>query len=839
MAIDSISFGKGLFKRANKKENENNKNVQIPEQLSKNDRASLKGIAPYLAAALMMSGAMTSCVQQDTDVTVNTDEMMKLLQEMVKAQNETNKYMQQVMELLQNNNTQNADMIKLLQDIMKQNQEITSILTSIGTDVNQIASAVLKISALMEESNKNDQELLNKIDIIIQGQGSDSEKLQQLIDLNTEQNKWLTNIFGLIEALQGSNSDLSEVIKNFYNDYKNDMNEFKDNDKDHTLLMNKILDTLLKSNDISSDILAQIKQIQQSSQADSAKLDAIIKLLESIDQKLGKIEAAVGNIEGNMTVNGEKLSELMQQLIDDHKEGKVQDKEMMQQMIDLMLRSINDNNENNGAILILLNEISEKIANGQLSSQEGIDKITDILNQINGNLTDIKSQVSKISTQIDKLGAQYEENHNETMDMLSKIFDNTSSIDNKLTQIEKNQQEGNKTLVDISQKLDEANSSLNQINSKMITIDQLKEMFDPMFEEIIGKLEIIGGNQIDIDQLEEVLAKYQTDLTKTNGLIENLTSVVKNLNLSSGMAEEFQKVIDAINEFKNQEAASAEQQMEAYRQIMEQIAKLNGSVEALGSTANNISQDLKAHMNNATTFGSKMIESMQQVIKGQADSKAAMETYAQEYKAYLVKAEQDRMQQIALLQAIVDKEIGGNGGGLTKEELEEVLSNMNINIPDYADILKEISDKIGKVITSEDLENFYIKTQPDLTKTNALIENLTSVLKNKDFTISGDVSVNMDKAEKLLNDIYDLINNKKSPSEDQLKALIDLATQIAANTKPSGGGETRTFAQTKSRSAAEMDRLYATINRLSIEAAKSQGKGATYHTHAGMFTFNA
>lgn len=833
MAIDSISFGKGLFKRANKKENEN-KNVQIPEQLSKNDRASLKGIAPYLAAALLMTGSLASCVQQDTDVTVNTDEMMKLLQEMLKAQNETNKYMQQVMELLQNNNTQNADMIKLLQDIMKQNQEITSILTSIGSDVSQIASAVLKISALMEESNKNDQELLNKIDIIIAGQGSDSDKLQQLIDLNTEQNKWLTNIFGLIETLQGSNSDLADVIKNFYNDYKNDMNDFKNNDKDHTELMNKILNTLLSSNEISSDILAQIKQIQQSGQADSAKLDAIIKLLESIDQKLGKIEAAVSNIEGNMTVNGEKLSDLMQQLINDHKEGKLQDKEMMQQMIDLMNRSIDDNNENNGAILKFLAEISEKITNGQMDYEEGFDKIADILNQINGNLTDIKAEVAKIAPQIEKLINQSEENHNETLDMLSKLFDKTSSIDNKLTQIEQNQQEGNKTLVDISQKLDEANSSLNQINSKMITIDQLKDMFGPMFNEIISKLDVIGGNQIDIDQLEEVLAKYQTDLTKTNGLIENLTAVVKDLNLSVDMGPEFQKVIDAINDFKNQEAASAEEQMQAYRDIMEQISKLNNSVDALGATANNISNDLKIHMNNATTFGTKMIESMGQVIKGQADSKAAMETYANEYKAYLVQAQQDRMQQIALLQAIVDKEVGGNGG-ITKEELEDVLSNMNINIPDYADILQEISDKIGKVITSDDLQNFFIKTQPDLTKTNALIENLTAVLKDKNFTITGDLSVEMTEVENLLGKVYDLINNQQTPTNDQIKALISLATQIAENTKQQGG----TTASVKTRTASEMDRLYAAINRLSVEAAKSQGKGATYHTHAGMFTFNA
>ena len=116
----------------------------------------------------------------------------------------------------------------------------------------------------------------------------------------------------------------------------------------------------------------------------------------------------------------------------------------------------------------------------------------------------------------------------------------------------------------------------------------------------------------------------------TNGLIENLTAVVKDLNLSVDMGPEFQKVIDAINDFKNQEAASAEEQMQAYRDIMEQISKLNNSVDALGATANNISNDLKAHMNNATTFGTKMVDAMEQVIKGQADSKAAMETYANE-----------------------------------------------------------------------------------------------------------------------------------------------------------------------------------------------------------------
>ena len=945
MAIENISFGKGLFNRTEKSKKQN-KNVQVPEQMTttKSNRKHVN-LAPYLAAALMIpagGATLTSCVEQT--VSVDESATQQLLAELLKTQQESLKIQKQMLEYLQNNDSQNTQLMNLLKQMMEQNQQISNILSGIAGDVSQIAGAVVQISAMMETANANDEELLNKIDQIIAGQGSDSEKLQQLIDLNAEQNNWLANIFGLIETANQFDEKLGETLQNFYNDYRTNSDEFKQNDKDHTTMMNLIYEALLSNNEISTETLNAIKNIQNSNQADSAKLDAIIKLLESIDSKLDKLQAGIDNIGDNITVNDESLKEILTEFLNQYKADKITDHELLNNIVNAfnqsnindqeLLNKLNDiqaqiasgqlavsegidkitdllnqikssldqivselqsiaeqlgdnfmvdgkplaqlvkefmemykagtittngllteinnkiqqgldnDNANNAGILAKLDEISQKISNGQMSIEEGMSNISDILNSINGNIQNISGQLSTISSQIDKGIDQLNKNHNETLDMLSNINSGIGSIDSKLNDIKANQEISNDKLTDISNKIDEANAQLGQINQKTISIDQLKEMLGPMFDEISNDLTIIGGNQVSIEDLDQLLDKYKTDLTTTNGLIENLTSVVRNLDLSVDMGEGFQGVIDAINDFKNQQAGTAEQQMAAYREIMAAIANLTSSVDALGATASEISTDLKAHMAQATDYGTLMTDYMLEVINGQQTSIDAMQEAADSYREYLTRAEQDRAQQIALLQAIVDKEVGTNGGGLTKEELEEVLSKYQINVPDYSEILDAIYDQLGKVITSDDLQNFYINTRPDLTTTNALIENLTSVLRNKDFTISGDVQVNMDQVEKILGDIQSLISNQQTPSADQITALIQLVTQIADSTSQ-GGDTTRTRAvasvepQRTKKPAFDMEKLYANLNRLSIEAAKAQGKPATYYVNPEMFTLNA
>lgn len=712
--INKLSFGK-IF---NKKEKvETKKEEQIPVNREGNEQTVLGKIrnltaAQYLAIMMGIGAPMvtTSCSEATAIAESDNSAIIKLLSQIAENQAKTNELLQKFMNQVESSDRETRELIKQL---IGQNNKIMSILSQVSQDIKDIKTALFEIQNLMIEANKNDKELQNKIDIIINGQGSDSEKLQQLIDLNNEQNNWLINISTLIGSLKGDNKELSDTIKMWFEQYQNDMGEFKNNDKDHTLLMQMIFKAIQENNGISKEILAAVKDIQNSTVADSEKLAQIIELLSNIDNKLG-----------------------------------------------------------------------------------------DILAEIRG-----------IADKLDKLIDQNDQKNEQIVNLLIDVAQNTGNIDAKMDQVIKNQEENNKLVLNINNNTDAILAQLKQINDKMITLEQLQDMLGPMFGDVIQELTIIGGNQISKDELEVILEKHKVDLTKTNSLIENLTTVVKNLNLGSGgiAPEDLAKIVDAINDFKNEYKAGNEAQMKAYQDIMAEIAKLNGGIQAIGTTLTELNTNFNAFAKNASTFGEAALEELRKFREGQTDQTTAMENYFAKAGDYMVQAQQARNEQIALLQALVNKETGGNGG-ITADELREILKEFGANPNDYTDLLQEISDKIGKVITSDDLQNFFIKTQPDLTKTNALIETLIDVLKNKNFSITGDVNLNLSEIESQLDELFNLIANGKSPSQDQINVLIQLVQQLVNS--QGGGGET-------AFRAPSMTRDYAS-NTISFEDAYAQ-----------------
>lgn len=667
-------------KKANEKTQE--QELLIPQdrtQMDENQRTMLekirgKALAHYIAATIALGGgaaALQSCQEQNINIDLNNEEIKKLLTQMIQLQQQTNEY-------LKNLDSSNKELVQLVKDIYAQTAEIISILNQVNSGIMDINTALGQIQALIENSNSFDQEFLTKIDALINGQGDSNAKLDELIALNKEQNNWLMNIQKLIETLGESDKDLADMIQQWYNDYKNDMGEFKQNDQEHTTMMNLIYNAIKENGNISADILAKIDAIMNGGSADSAKLDEIIKLLGSIDSKLD-----------------------------------------------------------------ILPEISEKL---------------------------------------NTLIIQGEEKQNQTIDLLTQILQGVGSIDSKMDQMIKNQEESNKLLVQQLDKSDEIIAQLKLTNDKLFTLDELQEMLGPMYNQLVNEIRELGKNQITGDELTAIIEANKTDLTKTNGLIETLTTVVKNLNLNNGLTqEEKDRIIAALEGIRNDNAATHEDKMQAYLEILNELSGIKGSVDAFGETAKEISTKLDKFIQQADLFGNQMIDKMTEVINGQEASKAAMETYSDSFRQAVAQASQQRTEQIALLQAIVDKE-GGNGG-LTKAELEEVLDNYNM--PDYSDILNDIYNRLGNVITGDDLQNYFIKTQPNLDKTNGLIETLTTVIKNKDFGSTGGSSIDTANMENLLGQILDSIKGLKAPTESQVNALITLVNQIAENTKPS------------------------------------------------------
>ena len=719
MTIDKINLGK-VFKKETKAEKQEKQIPTIEVKTEEGTLAKFRGASAAKLLAVMMGvaamGGMTSCIENKAIAIADNKAMLELLESMNESLQANNKLLQQILAAQKENNADNKIMIDLLNKQIEQNDQIMAILNGIAGDVEQIAAAVLRLENLMKEANQNDEEFLNKIDIIIEGQGSDSEKLQQLIDLNTEQNAWLLNIAELIATLNANGSELGDIITQFYTDYVNNSEEFKNNDKDHTTLMNLIYNALLTSNEIDSAILAEIQKIQKSGAADSEKLAQIIDLLTSIDNK--------------MTV-----------LVD---------------------------------------------------------------------------EVKKISADLSVYVNNQEAYEDQSLALLEGIFRNTGSADAKISQLIANQEKQIANQIKLQGTTDEILANLKQMNGKMFTLDELRDMLGPLFDKISGEL---TAELISADELSAILEAYKTDLTKTNSLIENLTDVVKNMNIKGGgmTQEQLDAIIAAINAFKNQEATNDEAQMDAYREIISQLANLNNGMEAIGATLTELSTNFNAYAKNAATFGDAMLAEMAKVRAGQSTAISNMEMYAAKMNEYMTQAEAARNQQIALLQALVDKETGGNGG-ITKEELEEVLAGMGVNIPDYSAILEEIRDAIGNVITSDDLQNFFLKTKPDLTKTNSLIETLIDVLKNKNFSVTGDVSINMDGIESKLAQIFELLSKGQTPTQDQITELIDLVNQLVASQDNSA--TSRTMAMTANNFFTENPAYFAFYDALASRAAQ-------------------
>ena len=706
MTINKIDLGK-VYNKGNMPKKEE-KQIPVYENNDKQTvLAKIRGAAAAKYLATMMgvlatTGTFTSCIESNSESYAESDNeaMMKMMQTIVDALNAQTDVLNKILKEEQQNNADNKILIDLANKQLKESQQISKICLDVSNDVKDIKTATYEIRDILAAANENDDEFLAKLDIIINSNLSDSEKLQQLIDLNTEKNAWLVNIATLIGDLKAEGSDLGDKFEKFYNDYTTNSAEFKDNDKDHTTLMQLIYAELQKNTADNAELKAKLDAIIASGASDSEKLAELIKLVGSIDMKM-----------------------------------------------DIVIDKI-----------------------GELATEVG-----DLKAVLNSNKDAILAELVKGNANLEEANALQKENNQATI----KIAQNTDKIIAKM----------------------------NQFGDKFFSLDELKDMLGPMFKEVVDK---IPSDGITAAELSVILEDYKPSLMKTNSLIESLIEAVENLKFGSDNGitpEQFQTLTDAIEAFRQQEAKNDAEALKAYQDIMDKISGLEGGLQAIADAMNTANTNFNKYAAAAKSYGDEFISYFQALRKGQEAELETLEAYGQKANAAAVQAQQARNEQIALLQAILNKEVGGNGGGLTKEELEEVLAGLGLNPKDYSTVLEEIRDAIGNVITSDDLQNFYLKTQPDLTKTNALIETLIDVLKNKNFSVTGDVNVNMKDVESLLGQIYDLMAQGKSPTSDQIAALQDAVDKIVANTGS-------TTAKASKISKVDMFAFYDAVNAL-------------------------
>ena len=536
MDINSINFGKRI--RSEKNERNNKKSFAPVSSENRNDRTALEKVrsqawAAYAAALLAGGPLMTSCIDQDQPTTFDLDmeEFKKMFQQMMEIQN-------QILEQLQQNGNDNKAIIEQL-------TKINDVLGDINSGVIDINTGLNDITNLIKDSHNFDQEFLSKIDEIIAGQASDSEKLQQILEENQKQNAFLVNIQPYIESIANTNQQTADKLNEFYEAYLA-------GEITHSEFMQKLLDAATENNNISSDILAEIKKLEnsfnQGNIEEAELLQKIADLLASIDGKmdtvietLNKINCnildAYKMIDANHMETIDKLTEIgskidngfainqsqMEELIQLNREGNKNTTDMLVKMDELkdILVQIRDD-EGNMRLEELITKYGDLI-DGRF--QEVLDKMDqdvnindDDLNTLIAAINNSKNDLSKLQEQLGTIilllqGAQNAGISPEDLQVIVEAINNLqASNEAGNVEVNKNLSQILEDLSNIEGMLDVMVQTQGQILSTMEKYGNAAEV--ALSELSTGMQQLIAG-QITSEELDEMLEDFRTSANQS------------------------------------------------------------------------------------------------------------------------------------------------------------------------------------------------------------------------------------------------------------------------------------------------------------------------------------
>lgn len=776
MAIDGIKFGQ-MFKTAKTKTKEDNtKKSSNPiedlkltkEEKTIFERLRKNGLSKYAAAVMItaMTGPMvTSCMQQETTVNVDTTALQQTLKEMLELQ----KLM--LIQLQQNTDDNKA--------LIEQNKQIMAILQSLLSTTGDISAqldvAINLIKTLIEQSNKNDKEFLKKLDDIYNSGLEGNELLKKILEANNEQNLTLSNIKTLLDNMSKGQSDLYELALTWFKKYE-------EGDIKHSEMLENIYKEMLKSNEISKETQNEIKELRKELEAGRIKESEywakVIELLQSIDGKLDMINANIIKLGDNIMVGNDKVSDILKEFHEDYKDGKMTQEAYMKKILETMIQS----NMNDEVMIGQFNEILKKMTSGQLSFEEAMNKVNDLLNKINDNIDAVKVTVQQIAKDMPKYLEQIINNQNESMLELKDIKNNTTDIKNTLKNVEANQIEANKNLIKIANDGDVIIANLEilkQNTSNLMTKDEAIEFFGSYFNKLLEMGLDIKNGMIDIDEIKNLIEQNKTDLTKTNALIETLTNVVKNMDFNSS---EMAEVVKILNDMRTSGTANQEEIMKAFNEALAKLAGIQGSLDALLKTANEINANFKVFMGAAQNYADKFFSELKNITAGITTNTSALEAYAKQANEAFLQSQKMQEEQKAILVSIVEKMGNDNGGNV---DIDAIIAKL----PNYTQILNDIKAEIGNRPSKDDMIEIINGAKTDLTKTNALIEALTNVVKNLD--LSGGGNADMEESNRLIGAVLDFIEKAQLDNAKNFEEYYKLAQKaldelinISQNTKP-------------------------------------------------------
>lgn len=716
------------------------------------------------------------------------DEVLKL---MASGQLTAAEAMDKVIELLKSIENKldimNKSILNISDSIKVGNEKLTDIANNIYIELKEgriTQEEYLKsIVQKLDQSNIDDKTLIGKFDDVLAkfeaGQLSFAEAMSKVIELLGKIDSKLDDIHQTIkvvgEDIKVGNEKLTVVAEKIYKEYV-------EGRITQEVYFKSILEQLIKSNINDETMIGKFDSILAKVEAGqmtmAEAMSQVIALLKSIESKLDILNEAIKGIGDNILVGNSKLTDLVKNFYNDYKAGKITQEAYMNKVLEAMAKS----NMNDEVMLKKFDEISKLIASGQLTLAEAMTKVIDLLNQIKDNTEAIKVAIQQLAKDFPKFAKEVINNQKESLLDLKDIKNNTTDINNTLNEIKANQKTANDNLIKISNNGDKIIANLEILKeqgSNQLTINQVKEFFGPAFDTFMALGIEIKNGMIKIEDIRDAIEKNKVDLTKTNALIETLTNVVRNMDFGT---DAMAQVITILNDMKASGTANQEAIMKAFNDALAKLGGIQGSLDALLTTANEINTNFKSFIGAAEGYADKFFTELQNITSGVSKNTTALESYAKQAQEAFLQSQKMQEEQKAILITIAEQMGKGDGN----VDIDAIIAKL----PNYTQILNEIKEEIGKRPSKDDMITAINGAKTDLTKTNALIQTLTDVVKNLDLSGSGG-SADMTEVNRLVGLVLNYLDKAALDNAKNFEEYYKLAQKaldelmnVNQNTKP-------------------------------------------------------
>lgn len=481
-------------------------------------------------------------------VEVNADDLTAALKEawekfleeyQDKLNSDNEKYMAFIQAVYEQFDIQNGnmnDLIKALNEILSEVKNIDEVVNTLLENSYKIIDKLGINTDLLQKAVENDKEQTKLLADIYQAINAITdcfndekyiEKINDVIALLETNGATLNDILGMLTLIQkdtSKNKELSEKI----------LNATKENGKLMESGFDKLLQAVNNNTTLSEKILSAVEKLG----------DGVLEKLALIFDQFAKFEGGSGNT--TVVVDFKPLENLLEQLLDEVKGGRVENKEGINSLLDAMGKNTDVTqqileavNKFGPEILASLAKIYENQEAGEVSDAEIKDLLNLVLKQLKENGDENKAGFEALlkavgeNTEVAKQILEYVKQFgDEVVDDLAKIY-------KRLGDLQIGSDGGDTTVVVDFSKLEEMMAEMLEL------VKAGNEQDKTSYETLISGM---GENNALIQKVLEAIEKYGPEIldaiAKNTAAINVLTEQVK----ANGDAnkEGFQAVLNKL-----------------------------------------------------------------------------------------------------------------------------------------------------------------------------------------------------------------------------------------------------------------------------------------------------